>query len=488
MILNNDNKEEAKRLFLKAINFSLDFKLQKELCRKSECSEILKDIIIESLPTKGESIDEILEEFNQKILNYSVNFSSPNFLGFPDSGNSVAAMCGAILSELIQQNLINQSFCSRALTFVEIEVINWLREVVGYKVNSIEDIFSIGGIVTHGGTHSNACAMLLARENHKKGTMQKGVSNPENFKVLIPEGISHYSIASSLMWCGCGNNIVEVKTQNNKMDLNDLKNKLCENKGNIMSVVAYAGDSRSMTIDNLNEVYKITKEFDNNIWVHADACHGFSLAFSEKLKYKISGLELYDSISIDPHKVLMTPYTISMLLVKKPSKMELISSKSDLIMNEKYAFGQITPFIGSKNANCLKLWFLIKNLGKEGIGQIIDRRIELAKYFYERLKSKKHYILLNNLEINSVIFIINPFDQNTDLNNINEFNKMIYSRIIKDMNFYVHQFPYKNSKGDIMYPLRYMSGNPNLTETIIDEFIKYLDRLILELKQTYVVK
>lgn len=74
-----------------------------------------------------------------------------------------------------------------------------------------------------------------------------------------------------------------------------------------MSVVAYVGDSRSMTIDNLMEIHRIVKETDENIWLHADACHGFSLGFSEKLKSRISGIELFDSISTDPHKVLAVP-------------------------------------------------------------------------------------------------------------------------------------------------------------------------------------
>ena len=101
-----------------------------------------------------------------------------------------------------------------------------------------------------------------------------------------------------------------------------------------MCVVAYAGDSRTMSIENLQEVYEIVKSEDKNIWLHADACHGFSLAFSEKLKNKIKGLELFDSISTDPHKVLMIPYTLSALLIKEPEKIKMISSTSDLIMQE----------------------------------------------------------------------------------------------------------------------------------------------------------
>ena len=74
-------------------------------------------------------------------------------------------------------------------------------------------------------------------------------------------------------------------------------------------------------------------------------------------KFKLDGINLYDSISTDPHKVLMTPYAMSALLVKDSKKLETITSTSDLILKEPYEFGQITPFIGSKSWMSLKVWF-----------------------------------------------------------------------------------------------------------------------------------
>jgi len=103
----------------------------------------------------------------------------------------------------------------------------------------------------------------------------------------------------------------------------DLKKKLVENKGKVMCVVAYAGDSRTMTVDNFGKVAEIVKSVDPNIWLHADACHGFSLGFSNNLRHMIKGIEQFDSISLDPHKVLVTPYVISTLLVKDPKKLAM---------------------------------------------------------------------------------------------------------------------------------------------------------------------
>ena len=331
--------------------------------------------------------------------------------------------------------------------------------------------------------------MLLARENHKENTMVNGVMTPEDYKVIVPKGIGHYSIKSSLMWIGCGDNVIEVPTIDYKYDLKELKKTLIENKGKIMCVVAYVGDSRSMTIDNLTEIYKIVKAVDNDIWLHADACHGFSLGFSEKLKSKISGIELFDSISTDPHKVLAVPYTVSALLLKNPNSLKKVTTTSDLIMKEDYAFGQVTPFIGSKSWMSLKVWFAFKNIGRKGIGEIIERRCQMAQYLKKNIENRKEYIVLNDVDINSVMFMYVGDKKNITMtvDKINVINKEIKKQMDEEGIYFLHQFSInddngKISKDAILYPLRYMSGNDNISEETIDNMLRYIDEIVKNLK------
>ena len=282
-------------------------------------------------------------------------------MGFPDAGNSIAAMTGSLTADLLQQNLINQSFCSPSGTFAEISVIRWLRDVVGYSnPEEVNDIFDIGGIVTGGGTTSNTIGILMAREHHKPGTMAAGVGIVDDCYLIVPKGIGHYSVKSAQMWIGCGNRLLEVETNNFRYDLEKLEETLNQYKGKIMGLVAYAGDSRTMTVEYFDKVAQLVQSIDPSIWLHADACHGFSLGFSDKLKAKLKGIEQFDSITTDPHKVMNSPYTVSALLVRDPQKIRTISTTSDLIMQEQFALGQITPFIGSKPWMSLKLWFAMK--------------------------------------------------------------------------------------------------------------------------------
>ena len=480
-ILNENNKEYAYQCLNESLNIGLNFKLSENVKEKNFNINNLDKLL--KMPINGIELKKLLENFKNDILPYCSNFSNKKFMGFPDAGNSIAGMSGAILADMLQQNLINSTFCAPIATYMEIAVIKWLRELVGYKaIDHVKNVWDVGGIITYGGTGSNATAMLLARENFKNDTMKKGVNNPSNYKILIPKGIGHYSIRSSSMWMGCGDNIIEVETNNFRYDLKALEKALRDNKGKVMCVVVYVGDSRTMTIENLKEVYKLVKKNDDKIWLHADACHGFSLAFSKKLKEKISGIELYDSISTDPHKVLAIPYCVSALLIKNPEKMKLVSSTSDLIMQEDYALGQITPFIGSKSWVSLKIWFLIKNLGISKIGKIIERRHQTAKDFANMIASADDFILLNDVNINSVVFMYTNGNKKYSIDKLNRININIQEEMLRDGKYYLHKFSLPDdkgilNKGAILYPLRYMSGNDNVTKKDLKEILDYIRKI-----------
>ena len=499
--INPNNKKDVLEFYNKIIEVGIDFKLSKE--RKSvvnykDQKKIIKDFF-KPIPKKGKPLEKVFKEFKNKILNGSVNFSSPTFLAFPDCGNSVAAVAGHILMGLMNQNLINSVHTSPTATFVEIECINWLRGLVGYSlIKNPKTALDVGGINVTGGTMANTVGLLLARENKFQGSIKSGLrKDPSRLKVFIPKGIGHYSIKAGLGWLGLGSkNIIEVKTTEyftlNQKDLVDKINQE-KRKGNIpLCIVAYTGDSRTMSIDDFPALSKIAKI--NNMWFHIDACHGLSLCFSKKLKQKVKGIELADSITIDPHKVLFTPYTLSYVLIKNPKKMGLIAGVSDLITKENFSLGQITPFVGSKAFNSLKLWFLIKHLGKENIGKLMEMRHEMVKLFSKMVEAEEDFALLNEPTINSSAYIYIPKELRKQLEkkelikntiiSLNELNKNIQFRIFKEGKFYVHTFllnDFKNVLGTgtntQLQMQRLMLGNPLTTKEDLMNLIKYTKKV-----------
>lgn len=487
--LSESNRDSAKDVFLEAINTGIDFKLQQHV-RTGNINDLDPNNFIDDLPESGMEVSEVQAEFNKRFLPYSYNFASPNFMGFPDAGNSIATITGSLTADFLQQNLINQSFCSPSGTFAEISVIRWLRSIVGYdNTDETENVFDVGGVITGGGTTSNAIGILLARENYKPNTMRSGVALNDDHYLVVPKGIGHYSVKSAQMWVGAGNRLLEVETDGFRYDLVALEKTLREYKGKIMCLVAYAGDSRTMTVEYFDKVARLVKSIDPGIWLHADACHGFSLGFSDKLRTKIKGIEEFDSITTDPHKVMNAPYTISSLLVKDPSKLRSVSSTSDLIMQEDFAFGQITPFIGSKPWSSLKLWFVFKNLGKNGLSKLIEDRHDLALSLAQMLTENTNFTVINKVDINSVAFVYTG-GRTLDVSTLNMLNKAIHKRILEDGQYHLHQFSIPDAgifkKGEIIYPLRFMSGNPLTTESHLTAMISYVQKIAAEIEADYV--
>lgn len=482
IILNRQNKDKASQFFRDALEVGLQFKLQSNV-RLKKLTETAKNKILSPLPRTGCSLDSILKEFKKSLLPYCVNPASPTFLGFPYTGNAISALGGAILENFIQQNLMNFDW-SPSATITEIAVIRWLRELMGYSVtDQISDIKEVGGIVTPGGIMSNTIAMLLAREYVAPGTMKQGITNPSRFHVLVPKGIAHYSIAAALEWSGCGDRIIEVNTKENfKMDIKDLEKKLIYFHEKIMAVVAFAGDSKTMTVDNLLNVANTVRLIDGKVWLHADACHGFCLAFSPLLKKKLAGIEMYDSIAADPHKTLGVPYGLSFLLLKDPQRLLLLSTLSSKNKNlSSMSLGSTTPFLGTKPWMSLRLWFLLKQMGVEGIGKTVERNHRLAKFFASRLKQDTEFLVLNSVDFNAVIFYYLGHQPDKNIERLNNISSKICAALEMRGKYSFHQSrvvdPGILKKGAILKPLRFMCGNPNTSRQDVLRSIQVIKRI-----------
>lgn len=489
--LNND--EESYEYLRGILEKGLKFKSQKKVIQQNIP---LKDhVSFSSIPKSGVSLEE-LEKIFQDIISKSTNFSSPDFVGFPDSGNSVAGLSAGVLSLFLNQNLINQSFCAPEATFIEMETIHWLRQLVGYqnleRYNMASDI---AGVSTHGGVLANCIALLAARERVFPGTLTNGLSGDSSkIKVMVPEGIGHYSIRASLSWLGIGeSNLISVPiTKDYKTDLKKLEEriKLERDRGNtIMAFVAYAGDSRTMSVDDMEGIASVLNKY--KIWFHIDGCHGFQLLFSENEKHKMKGCQYSDSITVDPHKILWLPYVCSFVLFKEISSMKNICTSSDLITKEKWSLGQTTPFIGSKAFNSLKLWSLIKHQGVSNIGKLIDKRLNLTREIRKLILSKTCFHLLNETDINSCMFIYLPprmREKTTidlkSLTLLNEINLQIKNNILVEGDYYIHGFPINSSgftklisDGLSIQVLRIMNGNDLTQLENIQNLLKRIEEI-----------
>lgn len=485
-------------LLHRALDLGLAFKRNPDIYGQCQDPKQIRDALLSGLPDAETTLEVTLASFADDVLPLCKNEASPRFLGFGDTGDDPAALAGGILALLTQQNLINQSFDAPSATFVEIVVLRWLRDLLGFDnapAAAIGSVWDVGGVITHGGTMSNTTAMMLAREHHTPGTMHSGVTDPGRFGVIVPRGIGHYSVKSALTWIGLGAPVVEVDTVGFRYDLDGLRQALREHADAVMAVVAYAGDSRTQTVEHLRAVHDVVRAEAPEVWLHADACWGLVCAFSDQLRHRIDGIELFDSVTVDPHKVMAVPYSLSALLVREPESLRTISSYSDLIMQEDYAFGQVTPFIGTKGWLSLKLWMMMRSHGRAGLARLADHRVVQARRFCQFLDEHPRMRRLHDPDLAAVAFVYLPerFQplrdelSTADVDEINEVNQRIHARILHEGLWHLHQFSLTDDLGWLkpgatLFPLRFMANNPRTTDQHLSEVIAYVDRLGQETK------
>jgi L-2,4-diaminobutyrate decarboxylase len=381
--------------------------------------------------------------------------------------------------------MINSTFCAQAATELEIATIRWLRELVGYT-NSAEAPTSatdVGGVSLSGGTAANYTAILLARSRVEPAVMQTGIKSMDAHRIAVPETIEHYTVRAGASWAGLGSDAIDrFPISHYRYDLTLLDKLLASRKaaGDSLSMaVVYAGDSRSMTVDKLQDVAQVFRKYFPDIWMHCDGCHGTSLLFSDTYRSVLEGINEYDSVTLDPHKVLTVPYTNSFLLVRDPRDMETIETSSDLIMRQERSLGRITPVAGSRQFSTLRTWMTLKSMGRKAMGRLIDDRISLANEFAALVDTKPRLRRLNHVNINSVMFVILP-NADTDFPSSDEskvrevsmFTRTVYDYLIEMGEVYLHSFVCEDStkvisrSGDQLNVLRYMGGNPS--HTLID--------------------
>ena len=448
----------------------------------------LLNIFDKKIPEKGMLFDSLMDKFDV-VGRYSIHQNNLNYLAFPDSGNSKAAIASAIYIQFLNQNMIAVDKSAPIGTFIEIQLISWLRELVGYEVREVESAIELGGVATTGGVMANTIGLLLARSNVFPNSRVKGLQREKKtpYLLIADKTLEHYSHISSFWWLGMGEeNIIKVKANGFNFDIDDLREKIRKyhtDNSEVVAVICLAGDSRTTSIQNIKEIHELTSQ--KNIWLHVDACHGGLALFSSQKEVLCKDYHLADSICIDPHKVLGIPYSSSYCLFKDPSVLNKISKSTDITIKKgSFDLGQITPFMGSRPFDSLKLWSVINYHGLSGLRKMVDKRMNNAKKWAEMLNDSDYFKVLHDPEMTAVSFSINPdiIDGEISTEKIGAINKRLHDICYKEDWLVIHMFDlidFQKQLGDLpQVPLRVLGinvGNALLDQQHLTKLLRYLE-------------
>jgi L-2,4-diaminobutyrate decarboxylase len=357
------------------------------------------------LPSPGAPLEALLEEVFQSVVPSSVHLSHPGYLGHMDSGVTLAGIVADLVAAAINQNLLARELAPSA-TLLEREVVGWLLEVFGFGSGG-------SGTLVSGGTAGNVTALTAAREALLPGdTWREGVPVAAR-PAILASGEAHYSIhkAAGLLGLGTSSVVAVERDARHRMDPAALARgvgRAREEGRRPFCIVATAGTTGIGAIDPLAEIAAVARE--ERLWLHVDAAHGGALAFSERHRGKLAGVELADSLVVDPHKWLLAPKAVGAILFRERERRFRPDYQAPYLERPGIAedLGRQT-IQGSRRFEALKVWMSFRHLGREGLASLVDRSIETTRRFRDALlEDPRSFRLLHEPELNILVFQHTP--------------------------------------------------------------------------------
>ena len=372
-------------------------------------------------PSKqGLGVQKSLDRMVDLFLNKSLKVHHPHSLAHLHCPTMVTSQIAEVLINATNQSMDSWDQ-SPAGSLMEVQLIDWLRQKVGYGAGQ-------AGVFTSGGTQSNLMGVLLARdaciaknwkdENGNPWSVQRdGVPADamRNVKVICSEN-AHFSVQKNMAMMGMGfQSVVTVPVNENaQMDVVALEKTMAhlQAEGKIVAcVVATAGTTDAGAIDPLKAVRDITNQYGT--WMHIDAAWGGALILSNDFRDLLDGIELSDSVTLDFHKHYFQTISCGAFLLKDEANYRFMHYEAEYL-NSAYDEEHGVPNLVSKSLqttrrfDALKLWMTIESLGEELYGSMIDHGVVLTREVSDFIKATDGLEMLIDPQFASVLFRVIP--------------------------------------------------------------------------------
>ena len=372
-------------------------------------------------PSKeGMGVQKSLDRMVELFLNKSLKVHHPHSLAHLHCPTMVTSQIAEVLINATNQSMDSWDQ-SPAGSLMEVQLIDWLRQKVGYGEGQ-------AGVFTSGGTQSNLMGILLARDaciaknwkddNGKPWSVQRdGIPSDamRNVKFVCSEN-AHFSVQKNLAMMGMGfQSVVTVPVNSDaQIDTVALAKTMVDLKADgkiVACIVATAGTTDAGAIDPMKEIRNIADQY--GAWMHIDAAWGGALILSNEYRGMLDGLELSDSVTLDFHKHYFQTISCGAFLLKDEANYRYMHYEAEYL-NSAYDEEHGVPNLVSKSLqttrrfDALKLWMTVEALGEELYGSMIDHGVKLTRDVADYIKATDGLELLVEPQFASVLFRVVP--------------------------------------------------------------------------------
>ncbi len=428
----------------------------KSLPVKSKVSpgDIYKAIPPEA-PVHSESMEQIMEDLDSIILPGMTHWQHPGFHAyFPANSSVESVLAESLTSAMGAQCMIWET--SPAAAELEQRMMEWLRDAMGIPGN-------FEGVIQDSASSASLVSLITAREV-ATGFRSNEEGVPPNLRVYCSSE-THSSIEKGMGVCGMGRkNLVKIRVDKQmRMDPAELEKRINEDLAAGLkpcAVVAAIGTTGTVAVDPLDEIAGLCKK--HGIWLHVDAAFAGTALLLPEYRWMIKGIEQADSFVFNPHKWMFTNFDCSVYLVKDADLLiktfeilpEYLKTKTRGHVNDYRDWG--VPL--GRRFRALKLWFVIRSFGLEGIREKLRKHIALNKHFTEALSQVDGIYFPLEPFLNFSCFRLQPKGM-ADPDELNQLNEAFLDRINNGGELFL-----THTKIEGLYTLRMIIGQTYVEE------------------------
>ena len=345
------------------------------------------------LPLDGKGLRAAYQDFVRFVKPFPFGQNTRRFWGWAGGAGTPDGVLAALLNAALHSPVIIHH---HAGTWVDIQVLEWMREALGFPA-------STKGNLTSGGSLANFTGLAVAR--HVRGgahIRSKGVGRTRF--TVYGSSATHYSIPKSLDLLGLGERSFRELPVNGafQLDSGALDEAIVRDRRRgfrPICVVGNAGTVGTGAIDPLHELADVARHHE--MWFHIDGAFGAVAAFSEQHRSLVSGIERADSLAFDFHKWLSQPYDAGCVLVAQGEALEdtfrfgtsYTTPIPGSLTDSPVVFGNRGPEL-SRALRGLPLWLSLKAHGARRFGEMVDKNIAQARYLEELVRAEPRLELL----------------------------------------------------------------------------------------------
>jgi len=373
----------------------------------------LKAQLPSSPPPAGEPMADILADVDRLIVPALTHWSHPSFFAYFATSTSAPGIFGELLSAAFDNKAMLWR-TSPASTELEEVTLDWLRQMMGLDAGLVGIIYDTASV-------SSMHAIAAAREGVERRIREEGMSGRADLPLLrvYASEQAHSSIEKGIITLGLGQRALRKIPVDKefRMQPSALAAAIKEDKraGFLpFCVVATVGTTSTSSIDPVSEIVPICEQ--HSLWLHVDAAYAGSAAIVPEMRETIKGCEHADSLVVNPHKWLFTPFDLSVLYCRQ---LDLLRRAFSLVPEYLRTPEEAQVRSGSdygvqlgRRFRALKLWLVIRYFGHEGLAARIREHCRLAKLFASWIQASKNWELMAPVPFALVCFRACPRFEN----------------------------------------------------------------------------